>query len=149
VQNQTQSLDTFNTILKGITFLLIAIAAISLLVGGVGIMNIMYVVVTERIAEVGLKKALGATNANILKEFLLEALMLTLVGGILGILAGALVAFAISAVATSKGFPWAFSVPISGILLGLGVSGGIGLIFGVFPARAASKLDPIEALRYE
>ncbi len=149
VQNQAQSLDTFNTILAGITFLLIAIAAISLLVGGVGIMNIMYVVVTERTAEVGLKKAVGAKNSTILKEFLYESLLLTLIGGVIGILAGALVSYIISLVATSQGFPWSFAVPLSGILLGLGVSGGIGLIFGVLPARAAAKLDPIEALRYE
>ncbi|MBL8030852.1 MAG: ABC transporter permease, partial [Candidatus Doudnabacteria bacterium] len=149
VQNQAQSLDTFNTILQGITFLLIAIAAISLLVGGVGIMNIMYVVVTERISEIGLKKALGAKPADILSEFLVEAVLLTIAGGILGIGFGALVSFAISKGATAYGLPWAFSVPLSGIALGMGVSGGIGLLFGVFPARRAAKLDPIEALRYE
>jgi putative ABC transport system permease protein len=149
VQNQAQSLDTFNTILQGITFLLIAIAAISLLVGGVGIMNIMYVVVTERISEIGLKKALGAKPADILSEFLVEAVLLTIAGGILGIGFGALVSFVISKGATAYGLPWAFSVPLSGIALGMGVSGGIGLLFGVFPARRAAKLDPIEALRYE
>lgn len=149
VQNQAQSLDTFNTILQGITFLLIAIAAISLLVGGVGIMNIMYVVVTERISEIGLKKALGAKPADILSEFLVEAVLLTIAGGILGVGFGALVSFAISRGATAYGLPWAFSVPLSGIALGLGVAGGIGLLFGVFPARRAAKLDPIEALRYE
>lgn len=149
VQNQAQSLETFNTILKGVTFLLIAVAAISLLVGGVGIMNIMYVVVTERIAEIGLKKAVGAKPKDILLEFLVEAVLLTLAGGVLGILAGAGFAWVVSIAANAFGFPWAFSVPPSGIVLGLGVAGGIGLVFGVFPARRASKLDPIEALRYE
>lgn len=149
VQNQAQSLDTFNTILQGITFLLIAIAAISLLVGGVGIMNIMYVVVTERISEIGLKKALGAKPSDILSEFLVEAILLTIAGGVLGIGFGALVSFGISKGATAYGLPWAFTVPVIGIALGMGVSGGIGLIFGVFPARRAAKLDPIEALRYE
>ncbi|MBP9686910.1 MAG: ABC transporter permease [Candidatus Doudnabacteria bacterium] len=149
VQNQAQSLETFNTILKGVTFLLIAVAAISLLVGGVGIMNIMYVVVTERIAEIGLKKAVGAKPKDILLEFLVEAILLTLAGGVLGILAGAGFAYVVSIAANAFGFPWAFAVPLSGILLGLGVAGGIGLVFGVFPARRASKLDPIEALRYE
>ncbi len=149
VQNQAQSLDTFNTILQGVTFLLIAVAAISLLVGGVGIMNIMYVVVTERIAEIGLKKALGAKPKDILWEFLVEAILLTLLGGVLGILFGAGLSYLLSVGANAAGFAWAFSVPVSGILLGLGVAGGIGLVFGVFPARRASKLDPIEALRYE
>ncbi len=149
VQNQAQSLDTFNTILQGVTFLLIAVAAISLLVGGVGIMNIMYVVVTERIAEIGLKKALGAKPKDILWEFLVEAILLTLLGGVLGILFGAGLSYLLSIGANAAGFAWAFSVPVSGILLGLGVAGGIGLVFGVFPARRASKLDPIEALRYE
>lgn len=149
VQNQAQALGTFNTILQGVTFLLIAVAAISLLVGGVGIMNIMYVVVTERIAEIGLKKALGATPTNILSEFLVEAVLLTLLGGLLGVAAGALISYGISLAANKFGFAWEFSVPVSGILLGLGVASGIGLVFGVFPARKAAKLDPIEALRYE
>lgn len=149
VQNQAQALETFNVILKGITLLLIAVAAISLLVGGVGIMNIMYVVVTERISEIGLKKALGATPNNILSEFLIEAVLLTFLGGIIGILLGALVSYGISLAANAFGFAWAFSVPLSGIALGLGVSGSIGLLFGVFPARRAAKLDPMEALRYE
>lgn len=149
VQNQAQALSTFDTILKGLTLLLIAIATISLLVGGVGIMNIMYVVVTERIAEIGLKKALGATQKDILAEFLTEAVLVTVLGGLLGVAFGALISYAISLVAKAVGFAWAFSVPLSGILLGVGVAGGIGLIFGVFPARKAAKLDPIEALRYE
>ena len=149
VNTAASGLATFNNILSGVTFLLIAVAAISLLVGGVGIMNIMYVVVTERISEIGLKKALGARNADILREFLVESILLTIVGGFFGILLGALVSFLIAYIAQSLDFPWAFSVPISGILLGLGVSGGIGLVFGVFPARRASKLDPIEALRSE
>ncbi len=149
VQNQAQALDTFNIILKGVTFLLIAVAAISLLVGGVGIMNIMYVIVTERIAEIGLKKALGATPKNILQEFLIEAILLTTVGGVFGIILGAIISYIISLLANKFGFAWVFTVPLAGILLGLGVAGGIGLVFGVFPARSASKLDPIEAMRYE
>jgi putative ABC transport system permease protein len=149
VQTQAQGLATFDTILSAVTLLLIAVATISLVVGGVGIMNIMYVVVTERIAEIGLKKALGARDSDILREFLIEAVLLTVGGGILGIASGALVSFAISRIASALGFAWAFSVPISGIVLGLAVAGGIGLIFGVFPARRAAKMDPMEALRYE
>ncbi len=149
VNTQAGNLSTFNTILTGITFLLIAVAAISLLVGGVGIMNIMYVVVTERISEIGLKKSLGARYGDILAEFLIEAILLTVAGGVLGIVVGAVVSYLIAILANNFGFDWKFTVPLYGILLGVGVSSTIGLIFGVFPARRAAKMDPIEALRHE
>ncbi len=149
VQTAAQGLETFGTILKGVTFLLIAVAAISLLVGGVGIMNVMYVVVTERTPEVGLKKSLGATAADIRSEFLLEAVLLTGAGGLAGVAMGSLLAYGVSVGATAAGFSWAFSVPLYGIALSLAVAGGIGFIFGVLPAVRASKLDPVEALRYE
>lgn len=149
VQTQAQALDTFNTIFDGITYLLIAIAAISLIVGGVGIMNIMYVVVTERTAEIGLKKALGAKESDILTEFLVEAILVTIFGGIIGIALGSLLGFVVSLIAQSANLAWTFSVPVSGIILSFGVSAVIGIFFGVFPALSASKLDPIEALRYE
>jgi putative ABC transport system permease protein len=149
VRTQEQNLETFNTILNGVTFLLIAIALISLIVGGVGVMNIMYVVVTERIGEIGLKKALGARNKDILFEFLIEAILLTLLGGVVGILGGSLGAFVIAKVAQNFGFAWPFSVPIYGIVLSVSMSMIVGIIFGVFPARNASKLNPIEALNKE
>jgi putative ABC transport system permease protein len=149
VSTQAEALATFNTIFGGITALLIAIAAISLLVGGVGIMNIMYVVVTERTAEVGLKKALGATGGAILLEFLVESVLVTILGGMIGILAGAGLGLLVSVAARAGNLAWTFTVPLSAIGLGVGVSATIGLIFGVLPAVAASRLDPIEALRYE
>jgi putative ABC transport system permease protein len=149
VTTQAEAMDTFNTIFNGITVLLISIAAISLVVGGVGIMNIMYVVVTERTSEIGLKKALGAKNADILNEFLIESVLVTVLGGIIGILLGALLGWLVSIVATASGLAWTFSVPFYAIILAVSVSGAIGIGFGVFPARSASKLDPIEALRYE
>lgn len=149
VQTQASALDTFNVIFSGITILLIAIAAISLIVGGVGIMNIMYVVVTERTSEIGLKKALGATQSDILNEFLIESVLVTLLGGFVGILLGALLGWLISLIAKASGLDWIFSVPPYAIALGFGVSAAIGISFGVLPARAASKLDPIEALRHE
>ena len=149
VQTQADTLNTFNTIFNGITILLIAIAAISLIVGGVGIMNIMYVVVTERTAEIGLKKALGAKSADILNEFLMEAVLVTVIGGIFGILFGAFLAWVISLIANSANMQWTFSVPFYAILLGVGVSTVIGIGFGVLPARSAAKLDPVEAMRYE
>lgn len=149
VQTQAQALETFNTIFGGVTYLLIAIAAISLIVGGVGIMNIMYVVVTERTGEIGLKKALGAKESDILNEFLVEAILVTVFGGIIGIGLGSALGFVVSLIAKSANLDWTFSVPISGIILAFGVSAAIGIFFGVFPARSASKMDPIEALRYE
>jgi len=148
-QSQAQALDTFNTIFNGITYLLIAIAAISLIVGGVGIMNIMYVVVTERTAEIGLKKALGAKESDIMREFLVEAVLVTVLGGIIGIGLGALLGFAVSIIANSAHMAWTFSVPLYAIILAFGVSAIIGISFGVFPARSAARMDPIEALRYE
>ena len=149
VQSQAQALDIFNTIFNGITYLLIAIAAISLLVGGVGIMNIMYVVVTERTAEIGLKKALGARESDILKEFLVEAVIVTLFGGIIGIALGSLLGFGVSLIARGANLAWTFSVPMYAIVIGFGVSAVIGIFFGVFPARSAAKMDPVEAMRYE
>ncbi len=149
VQTQAQALETFNTIFNGITILLIAIAAISLIVGGVGIMNIMYVVVTERTAEIGLKKALGARSSDILNEFLIESILVTIIGGVIGVLAGGFLGWIVSLIASSAGLVWQFSVPLYSILLAVGVSAAIGIGFGVLPARSAAKLDPIEALRYE
>lgn len=149
VQTQADTLNTFNTIFNGITILLIAVAAISLIVGGVGIMNIMYVVVTERTAEIGLKKALGATNGNVLAEFLTEAVLVTVIGGFFGILFGGLLSWLVATIAKSSNLDWTFSVPFYAIAIGFGVSAAIGIFFGVFPARAASKMDPVEAMRYE
>jgi putative ABC transport system permease protein len=149
VQTAASALDTFNTIFNGITILLIAIAAISLVVGGVGIMNIMYVVVTERTAEIGLKKALGAKNSDILTEFLIESILVTLIGGIVGIILGAFFGWVIALIAASAGLAWTFSVPMYSIFIGVGVSAAIGISFGVLPARSASKMDPVEAMRYE
>jgi len=149
VTTQAQILDIFNTIFNGITILLIAIAAISLIVGGVGIMNIMYVVVTERTAEIGLKKALGAKRYNILQEFLIESILVTLLGGAIGILFGAFLSWLLTLVAIAGGLAWTFTVPLYAIGIGFGVSAVIGIGFGVLPALNAAKLDPIEALGHE
>ena len=133
-----------------LTIFLAAVAAISLIVGGIGIMNIMLVSVTERTKEIGLRKALGATYRNILTQFLLEAIMLTGMGGLFGIAMGTLLSWAISTGITRfTNIAWTFSFPVSAALLGIGVSGAIGLIFGLYPARKAAQKSPIEALRYE
>ncbi|MDO8557720.1 MAG: ABC transporter permease [bacterium] len=149
VATQEDVLATLGTVFNGITILLIAIAAISLVVGGVGIMNIMYVVVTERTAEIGLKKAIGAKNGDILNEFLIESVLVTVLGGIIGIFLGAFLAWLVSVIASANNLTWAFTVPLYAIGIGVGVSATIGISFGVLPARSAAKLDPVEALRYE
>lgn len=140
--DQAELLSTFQTILSALTLGLAGIAAISLVVGGIGIMNIMLVAVTERTKEIGLRKALGATPSNILVQFLIEAAALSSLGGIIGILIGVL-----GALGLSNFFP--AKPAIDTIVLAFGVSFATGIIFGVFPARKASKLSPIEALRYE
>lgn len=149
VTTQEQIMEIFNTIFSSITILLIAIATISLIVGGVGIMNIMYVVVTERTAEIGLRKALGAKNSNILQEFLIEAVLVTLLGGAIGITFGAFLSWVVTVVAINSGLAWAFQLPLYAVAVGFGVSAIIGISFGVFPAIGAAKMDPIEALRHE
>jgi putative ABC transport system permease protein len=149
VFTQEEGMAIFDQIFSGITLLLISIAAISLVVGGVGIMNIMYVIVTERTNEIGLKKALGAKNKEILSEFLIGAVLITLTGGLVGMVMGSLASFGLSLYAKTYLSGWVFTVPFSAVALAVGVSVSIGLIFGVLPAKRASKLDPIEALRYE
>lgn len=150
VETQAEAMQTVGTITSVLTLFLTSIAAISLLVGGVGIMNIMLVSVTERTREIGLRKALGATEKNILLQFLVEAVMLTALGGIIGVVLGASVSFLISLALTRVlAVSWVFTFPIMGALLGLGVAAAIGLVFGIYPARQASKKSPIEALRYE
>ncbi|MBI4119626.1 MAG: ABC transporter permease [Parcubacteria group bacterium] len=150
VQTQADLAARIGTITSILTLLLVSVAAISLVVGGIGIMNIMLVAVTERTREIGLRKALGAANRDILRQFLLEAVILTGIGGILGILTGALLAFGVSLILSQAlGLSWTFSFPFFAAILGLVVSGAIGLIFGIYPARQASSKSPIEALRYE
>lgn len=149
VHTQEEGMEIFDTVLSGVTLLLVAIAAISLLVGGVGIMNIMYVAVTERIGEIGLKIAFGATKQDILWSFLIESVLLTIGGGAAGVVLGTGLGAVIAKIASAYGFAWDFIVPIPGIMLSVGIAGAIGIAFGVFPARRAAELDPIEALRSE
>ena len=112
-------------------------------------MNIMLMSVQERIREIGLRKAVGAQNQNILSQFLIETILITSIAGVVGIILGVVVSYLIAIVVRQLGYGWDFSVSVLSILLSVGVSSAIGFIFGLVPARRASKLDPIEALRYE
>jgi putative ABC transport system permease protein len=142
VRNQKDALQIVGTITGALTLLLGAIAGISLFVGGIGVMNIMLVSVTERTQEIGLRKAIGATQKDILTQFTIEAIILSTVGGVIGTLIGVG-----SIVLISTFTPLKASVSPTAIILAVSVSGGIGLFFGVVPARQAARLDPIEALR--
>lgn len=142
--SQTDVLNTVSSVTGTFTTLLGGIAAISLLVGGIGIMNIMLVTVTERTREIGLRKALGAKKKIIVAQFLIEAIMLTVTGGLVGMALGILVSYTLSSIMNMP-----FTVSVSSIALAFGVSGGIGILFGWYPAKKASDLQPIEALRYE
>ncbi|NMB47985.1 FtsX-like permease family protein [Candidatus Kuenenbacteria bacterium] len=149
VSTMDDVLKMVNTLSAGITFLLVAIAAISLLVGGVGIMNVMYVSVSERTYEIGLRKAVGATSKDILWQFLWEAIFLTFLGGLIGVILGTLFSFTAYLLAKNFGFDWGFNFSFAGLILSVGFSVITGLIFGVYPARHAASLNPVDALRYE
>ncbi|NLJ37716.1 MAG: FtsX-like permease family protein [Candidatus Atribacteria bacterium] len=144
IMNQQDILDTINQVTGTITLFLGAITGISLLVGGIGIMNIMLVSVTERTREIGLRKAIGARPSDILFQFMVESSVLSCLGGILGIIFGA-----IGAKLIGNFTQWTTKVSFSSIVISFGVSLAVGLFFGILPARRASKLDPITALRYE
>ncbi len=149
VTTMQQARDMINTIFGGITLLLVALAGISLLVGGIGIMNIMYVSVTERTFEIGLRKSIGAKRGQILWQFLWEAVFVTSIGGVIGVIVGALLSFIIMIVAGQLGFTWVFSLPLQAVVIAFVFCAGVGLIFGYFPAQKAAKMDPINALRKE
>lgn len=149
VRTFDQILDIVGDVISGINYLLSSLAGISLLVGGVGIMNVMYASVSERTKEIGLRKSLGAPPSLILFQFLFEALMLSIIGGLAGAAIGVGLAYGISLLAANFGFGWDFSIPWAAIGLAVGVSIIIGLVFGYRPAQKASKLDPILALRSE
>ncbi len=149
VTSTKQVQETLNDVLGSLTILLLALTSITLVVGGVGIMNVMYVSVAERTSEIGLRKALGATSQMVLIQFLLEALIITLFGGLIGIILGVAVTFALGAVFEALGFAFSLAFSWKSLLLGAGFSLLVGVIFGLAPAYRAAKLSPMEALRKE
>ena len=141
--------DIISTVFNTINILLLALTSISLVVGGVGIMNVMYVSVVERTFEIGLRKAVGARSADILKQFLLEAIFVTFAGGVVGIIFGFLCITLLSLIFARLGFALALTVTLQSILVATGFSVAVGIIFGYYPARKASQLTPMDALRKE
>jgi putative ABC transport system permease protein len=149
IRNQAEAVKMLSTITDALSLFLVAMAGISLVVGGIGILNIMVATVGERTREIGLRKAVGATRKAIRNQFLLEAVLLTSLGGAVGIIIGVLISYLISLVMTKLGYDWEFIISATSIILSVGVSILTGIVFGLFPAIKAAKLDPIDALRYE
>jgi putative ABC transport system permease protein len=149
IQSMALGVDALTNVTNALRLFLTFIATIALLVGGIGIMNIMLAAVEERTREIGLRKALGARKRHIISQFLIETTMITLMGGIIGIILGVLISFVTARTAQNMGYNWDFIISPLSILLAAGVSITIGIIFGLAPANKASKLDPVEALRYE
>jgi len=144
IMNQAEFVQTAEDVSRTFTLLLAGIASVSLLVGGIGIMNIMLVSVTERTREIGIRKAVGAKRRDILLQFLIEAMTLSLVGGLIGVGAGLGASYLL---ASASG--WQVHITMQPILLAFGFSAAVGIFFGIYPAQKASALNPIEALRYE
>lgn len=147
--SMSEAMDMIGVITFGMTLLVLAIAGISLVVGGVGIMNIMYLSVVERTREIGLRKSIGASNSLIKAQFLVEAILITLLGGIIGVAVGSVLILIIDFAAKAQGYDFQMTVGWDSIFVGMFSAILFGVLFGLYPARKASELSPVEALRYE
>lgn len=149
VTSMQEAMEMIGTITFGMTLLVLVIAGISLIVGGVGIMNIMYLTVAERTKEIGLRKAIGAPDSLVQAQFLMEAVLITAGGGVIGIVLGSVIVVLIGIIAALQGYPFQMGIHIDSILVALLSAVVFGVLFGLYPARQASKLSPVDALRYE
>jgi len=149
VRDAAQAVDLLRSVTDGLRYFLAIMAALSLLVGGIGIMNIMFISVNERVREIGLRKAVGAKNHNIIWQFLIESIVLTALGGVIGIILGTILSFFASVAINFLGYNWSFEISLFSVLLAIITSALIGLVFGYYPSRRASQLSPVEALTYE
>ncbi|MFA6253124.1 MAG: ABC transporter permease [Patescibacteria group bacterium] len=149
VRSQVQTLDTLKSLTDALSYFLAMVAGISLIVGGIGIMNIMLVSITESTREIGLRKAVGAKKRDISIQYLVQTVALSMVGGVLGILFGVLISWLVSAVANYLGYSWDFVVTWQSVILAVGFTFIVGLLSGWYPAKKAAELNPIDALRYE
>src|SRR4026209_276749 len=144
ISSQDSLLDVYNQLTGATALVLTAISFVALMIGGIGVMNIMLVAVTERTKEIGIRKAVGATNFNILSQFLIEAVVLTAIGGLAGLIVGE-----IASLLMNRYSPLPAFVPLWAIAMGIGISAAVGIVFGLWPAWKAARLDPNEALRWE
>jgi putative ABC transport system permease protein len=149
VRNTADAITTITNITNILKYFLTGIAAISLLVGGVGIMNIMLISVNQRIREIGLRKAVGARNRHIVTQFIVESIFVTFIGGAVGIILGMLISYLTAIIINALGYDWEFIISLDSIVVATLVSITIGLLFGLYPARKAARISPMEALRYE
>lgn len=149
VASQNQALSIIESVTTGLQFFLAAVAAISLIVGGIGIMNIMLIAVSERTREIGLRKAIGARPASILSQFLIESVVITVIGAIIGIIGGGSLAFLVALLMKHLAYNWVFRISLFSLFISVFVAFLVGLLFGLYPARKAAGLKPIDALRYE
>lgn len=149
IRDQASAVEIVSTVTNAMRYFLLAVGTISLIVGGVGVMNVMLIAVSQRIKEVGLRKAVGAKNIDVMTQFLVESATISFMGGLVGIIFGVAVSFGASLIINAMGYNWKFIIAPSSIVIAVSVSILIGIIFGIYPARKASKISPMEALRYE